>query len=553
MEKIWLKNYPADVPSTINPERYSTLVEMLEDACLRFANKPAFENLGQVLTFSELLQKSRQIAAYLQNNLQLKKGDRLAIMLPNLLQYPIILLAALQMGLIVVNLNPLYTERELLIPLQDSSAKVVFVLANFMNNLNNILEKTAIKHVIITEVGDELNLVKGSLVNYYLKYVKKEIPQSRLSNALKYKDIFSAHHNPFQPVEIQPTDLAFLQYTGGTTGIPKGAMLTHRNLVANILQCSAWISGALQEGEEVVITALPLYHIFSLTICCLAFMHLGALSLLITNPKNVNSFVKILKKNRFTVFVGVNTLYSALIQHKEIHSVSFCDLKLALAGGMLVTKKVAEAWERITKKPIVMGYGLTEASPVVTINPLNLTTFNTSIGLPAPSTEIAILDETGNNVPLGFPGELCVCGPQVMMGYWRQPEETQAVLLSGWLRTGDIVTIDEGGFIYLVDRKKDMILISGFNVYPSEVEEVLLTHPGVLEAAVIGVPDSELNELVKAIIVRKDVSLTKQDLLDFCQDKLSRYKLPKIIEFRNVLPKSNVGKVLKKSLRQENV
>ncbi len=550
MEKLWLKNYPKEIPHAINPDEYSSLTALLLESCHKFANKSAFQNLGTRFTYQAILEKSIQFAVFLQKRLGLKKGDRLAIILPNIVQYPIILLAALQLGLIIVNVNPLYTERELISPLQDSNARIAVVLANFASALVKVLPQTQLKHIIITELGDEFVGLKRFGINSYLRYIKKMVPAINLPNAIHYKDIFKSIKNcsSLDPVKIQPFDIAFLQYTGGTTGIPKAAVLTHRNLVANVLQCVAWIDNVLEEGKEVVVTALPLCHIFSLTICCFTFMKLGGLSLLITNPRDIKKFVKQLKKVPFTVFIGVNTLYQALIRNANFSKLSFKQMKLSLAGGMPVSNKVAEEWQSLTKKPIITGYGLTEASPVVTINPLNLKEFNGSIGLPVPSTEIAILDESGNNVPLGTAGELCVAGPQVMQGYWHQPEETKQVLTAnGWLHTGDIVTMNEAGYLYIVDRKKDMILVSGFNVYPKEIEEVLLSHSGILEAAVVGV-NSELGEVVKAYIVRKDPQLQQEDILRFCRKKLTGYKLPRLIEFREELPKSNLGKILKNEL-----
>lgn len=551
MEKIWLKSYPQNIPPTINPDIYPSLVAMLQESCEQYANKPAFQNFGVQMTYRSLSEKSLALAAFFQKDLLLKKGDRIAIMLPNVLQYPIILLAALQLGLIIVNLNPLYTERELLLPLQDSGAKAIIVLANFTRPLQNILTKTALEHIIVTEVGDEFPSLKRILINSYLKYVKHAVPSFRLPKIILYRDAMDKGKTlTFNPVSLTPNDIAFLQYTGGTTGKSKGAMLTHRNLIANVLQCIAWIDQVLEKGKEIVVTALPLYHIFSLTICCFAFLNLGGLSLLITNPRDMKSFIKQLKKVPFTVFVGVNTLYDVLLKQDTFHQLNFNHLKLALAGGMSVMKSVAKRWHDATQKPIVMGYGLTEASPVVTILPLTQKIFSESIGLPVPSTDIAILDDAGNPVPLGRAGELCVSGPQIMQGYWQQPQETQDVLRDGWLHTGDIVVMDEQGYLYLIDRKKDMILVSGFNVYPNEIEEVIASHPGVAEVAVVGIPHAELGEIVKAFIVKRDKSLTEEDIRALCKEKLTGYKQPKTIEFCPALPKSNIGKILKQKLRE---
>lgn len=551
MEKIWLKSYPPGVPPTIDPDAYPSLSALLIDACQKYADLPAFENLGTTITYRELHDKSVHLAACLQKKLGLVKGDRIALMMPNLLQYPIALMAALQAGLVVVNINPLYTERELLLPLKDSGAKAIIVLGHFTKALAKILPETNLEHIIITEVGDEFSTLKRFGINTYLKYIKKMAPASNLTNAISYRDLL--HDKPtFDPVDIQSEDLAFLQYTGGTTGVPKGAMLTHRNMVANILQCLVWIDGTLEFGKEIVITALPLYHIFSLTICCFAFIRFGGLSRLITNPRDMSSFIKHLQKNPFTVFIGVNTLYHEMMRHREFLNIDFTKTKLCLAGGMPVLQSVADRWEELTQKNIIMGYGLTEASPVVSISPLTIKFFSPSIGLPMPSTDVAIVNEAGDNLPIGEAGELTVKGPQVMKGYWHQPEETALVLnKEGWVLTGDIARIDSGGYIYIIDRKKDMILVSGFNVYSVEIEDVLSMHPGISEVAVLGVPDVHTGEAVKAYIVRNDPSLTEEEVISFCRQKLTGYKIPKLIEFRDSLPKTNVGKVLKRALRAE--
>lgn len=552
MEKIWLKSYPANVTHEIDPDKFASIRDLLTVSCQRFSSQPAFENRGTTLTYQQLLKKSSQLAAYLQQQLGLQKGDRLAIMLPNLLQYPIVLFAALQLGLVVVNINPLYTAREMLIPLKDSGAKAIIVLSLFCKNLQQIRSQTALEHIIITDLGDEYPTLKRFLVNGYLKYIKKLIPKVNLLSALNYRQVMGAAMGlTLKPVAIQATDLAFLQYTGGTTGIPKGAMLTQRNIIANILQCAQW-HGFLQEGRETIVECLPLYHIFALT-CCLVFWHLGEVGLLITNPKDIKSFIKHLSRYPFTVFLGVNTLYLELTRHPLFKKLNFKTLKLAVAGGMAVAPPVAQSWQSITGKPILMGYGLTEASPVVTINPLEQTHFTLSAGLPLPSTEIKIIDDEGNALLLSQPGELLVRGPQVMQGYWQQPAETQAAFLSGWLRTGDIACMDEQGYIYLIDRKKDMILVSGFNVFPHEIEEVITSHPGVLEAAVIGIPSEQTGETVKAYVVLKDKQLTQHDLHLFCKQKLTGYKLPRSYEFREMLPKSNIGKILKRKLREDEV
>lgn len=551
MEKIWLKNYPAGTPETIDPESYSSLGAFLKECCEKYADLPAIENLGTVLTYREMYQKGLQLAGLLQKKLQMKKGDRIAIMLPNLLQYPIALIAAMHIGLVVVNINPLYTERELVFPLKDSGAKAILVLANFTRTLAKVIPDTQLQHIIVTEVGDEFPAFKRFAINSLLKYIKRMVPSQKIPNAIHYHDLMQEKMAP-DPVAVNSDDIAFLQYTGGTTGVPKGAMLTHRNIIANIMQCYVWINDQLQDGQETIITALPLYHIFSLTICAFVFVKLGGLSRLITNPRDMHHFLKHLQKNKFTVFVGVNTLFHEMMRHQEFLSIEFEQVKLCLAGGMPVLQSVADRWQELTGKNIIMGYGLTEASPVVTINPLTINYFSPSIGLPVPSTDVAIWDDDGNALGLNEPGELVVQGPQVMKGYWQKPEDTKAVLNdAGWLRTGDIAKIDEQGYVYIIDRKKDMILVSGFNVYSVEVEDVIAMHPGVSEVAVLGVPDVHTGEAVKAYIVKKDPNLTEEDIITFCRTKLTGYKIPHLFEFRDTLPKTNVGKILKRAIREE--
>lgn len=551
MEKIWFNYYPPGIPHTINPDEYPSLTALLVESCKKYATLPAIENMGTTFSYQELLDKSLHLAACLQKKLGLVKGDRIALMMPNLLQYPIALLAAMHLGLVVVNINPLYTERELKFPLKDSGAKAIIVLANFAGTVAKVLADTQLEHVIITQVGDEFPALKRFGVNSYLKYIKKMVPSINLSEAIQYRELLQADVT-LDPVTIAAEELAFLQYTGGTTGVPKGAMLTHRNLVANILQCIAWIDNTLQEGEEIVVTALPLYHIFSLTICCFAFIKLGGLSMLITNPRDMPDFLKHLQKNRFTVFVGVNTLFHEMMKRAEFLNINFKPVKMTLAGGMPVLQSVADRWQELTKKNIIMGYGLTEASPVVTISPLTITGFSPSIGLPVPSTDVAIVNDEGEQLPIGEIGELVAKGPQVMKAYWQNVEETQKVLDGdGWLRTGDIATIDDHGYVYIVDRKKDMILVSGFNVYSVEVEDVIAMMPGVSEVAVVSVPDRHSGEAVKAFIVKNKPELTEEDVIAFCRTKLTGYKIPKCIEFRDSLPKTNVGKILKRALRSE--
>ncbi|MBA2655104.1 MAG: AMP-binding protein [Gammaproteobacteria bacterium] len=551
MEKIWEKNYPPDVAFTINPDAYSSVSELLEETFQKYAHQPAFENFGVQLSYQELQNKVQHFAAYLQKVLKLQKGDRIAIMLPNCLQYPLVLLAALRLGLVIVNINPLYTERELTIPLKDSGAKAIVVLTNFAASLSHIISETQLEHVIVTDLGDLLTPLKGWMINFVLRYIKKAIPPFNLLRKLSFKNALHAGSKlTLDPVHIESSDTAFLQYTGGTTGVPKGAMLTHRNMISNILQSAGWIGHVLTEGKEVIVTALPLYHIFSLTVCCFTFIKLGCKGLLITNPRDFKGFIKELCKQKFTIFVGVNTLFEALLRQPGFDKIEWSNTNLVLAGGMAVLKSTAEKWQAATNMPIIMGYGLTEASPVVSINPLSLTKFNASIGLPITATNVEIRDDANKSVSLGSAGELCVQGPQVMKGYWNNEKETKETLSDdGWLKTGDIALMDDQGYIYLIDRKKDMILISGFNVYPIEVEEIIASHPGVEEVAVIGVPDTQSGESVKAFIVKKDPELTEEDIRALCKEKLTGYKRPSLIEFCSDLPKSNVGKILKQKLR----
>lgn len=551
MEKIWLKSYPANVPAEINPQQFSSLVDLLEKNCQQYRDKPAFSNLGTSISYSDLETQSRHFATYLQQILELKKGARVAIMLPNILQYPIAMFGVLRAGLTAVNVNPLYTAPELAHQLKDSGAEAIVVLANFAGVLEKALPNTQVKHVIVTEIGDLMGLFKAQLVNFVIKYVKKMVPAWHIASVIPFKKVMTdgARVN-FNKIKINAEDIAYLQYTGGTTGVAKGAMLTHGNMVANILQTVTFVSGAVREGQEIVIVALPLYHIFSLTICCLTFLELGGHGILITNPRDIPHFVKELSKVPFSVFVGVNTLYNALLNNAEFRKLDFSSLRLSVAGGMAMQRAVAERWQQLTGKFVLEGYGLTEASPVVSVNPINITIFTGSIGVPLPSTDVKICEEDDSEVPVGETGELWVKGPQVMKGYWQKEDETKHVLTADdWLKTGDIVRMDEKGFMYLVDRKKDMIIISGFNVYPNEVEDVIAAHPGVLEVGVIGVPSPQTGEAVKAYIVKKDPNLTEKDILDFMHTRLTRYKVPKIIEFRTELPKSNVGKILRRKLR----
>lgn len=552
MEKVWLKRYPADVPENIDPNRYSSLVEMFENAALRYADSPAFINMGEVMTFRKLEERSRAFAAYLQNELGLKKGDRVALMMPNLLQYPIALFGVLRAGMVVVNVNPLYTPRELEHQLNDSAASAIVIVSNFAHTLEKIVYNTQVKHVILTRMGDQLSPAKATLVNFVVKYIKRLVPKYHLPNAISFRSVIQlGRRMQYVKPDVINDDLAFLQYTGGTTGVAKGAMLTHRNMQANLEQAKAAYAPLLRPGQELIVTALPLYHIFALTVNCLLFIELGGRSLLITNPRDIPGFVKELARYPFTAISGVNTLFNAMLNNADFHKLDFSTLRLSVGGGMSVQKSVADKWEQLTGKHLLEGYGLTECSPLVAGNPYDLKHYSGSIGLPVPSTEIRLVDDAGQDVPWGHPGELLVKGPQVMLGYWQRPEATDEVLKDGWLSTGDIVTVDEQGFLRIVDRKKDMILVSGFNVYPNEIEEVVSQHAKVLEVAAIGVPSHSSGEKVKICVVKKDPSLTADELLDHCRRNLTGYKVPKIIEFRDELPKSNVGKILRRELREQ--
>lgn len=554
LHKVWLNRYPADVPADINPDRYRSLIELFEHAALRYAEQTAFINMGQSMSFRQLDARSRAFAAYLQQGLGLKKGDRVALMMPNLLQYPIALFGILRAGMIVVNVNPLYTPRELEHQLNDSGASAIVIVSNFAHTLEKVVAKTQVKHVILTRLGDQLSPAKGTLVNFVVKYIKKMVPKYYLPGAISFRQaLHSGAQLEYVKPEIINDDLAFLQYTGGTTGVAKGAMLTHRNMQANLEQTKATYGSLLKACEHTVVTALPLYHIFALTVNCLLFIELGGANLLITNPRDIPGLVKELAKYPFTAITGVNTLFNALLNDAAFNQLDFSTLSLSAGGGMAVQKAVAERWEKLTGHYLLEGYGLTECSPLVSVNPYDITCHNGSIGLPVPSTDIMLVDEAGNEVPEGEPGELCIKGPQVMLGYWQRPDATDEVLKNGWLRSGDIVTVDHEGFLRIVDRKKDMILVSGFNVYPNEIEDVLMLHPKVREAAAIGVPNDVAGEMVKICVVKKDPSLTKDELLAHCKKHLTGYKIPKIVEFRDELPKTNVGKILRRELREEAI
>lgn len=554
LHKVWLNRYPADVPAEINPDRYGSLIDLFEHAALRYAAQTAFINMGQSLSFRQLDDRSRAFAAYLQQGLGLKKGDRVALMMPNLLQYPIALFGVLRAGMIVVNVNPLYTPRELEHQLNDSGASAIVIVSNFAHTLEKVVAKTAVKHVVLTRLGDQLSPAKGTLVNFVVKYIKRMVPKYYLPGAISFRQVLqNGAQMTYTRPEILNGDVAFLQYTGGTTGVAKGAMLTHRNMQANLEQTKATYGSLLKAGEETVVTALPLYHIFALTVNCLLFIELGGANLLITNPRDIPGLVKELSKYPFTAITGVNTLFNALLNDEGFNKLDFSTLTLSAGGGMAVQKAVAERWEKLTGHYLLEGYGLTECSPLVSVNPYDIQCHNGSIGLPVPSTDIMLVDDEGNEMPEGEPGELCIKGPQVMAGYWQRQDATEEVLKNGWLRSGDIVTVDHEGFLRIIDRKKDMILVSGFNVYPNEIEDVLMLHPKVREAAAIGVPNDAAGETVKICVVKKDDSLTKDELIAHCKRHLTGYKIPRIVEFRDELPKTNVGKILRRELREEAV
>lgn len=552
-EHVWLNSYPSGVPHTINPEEYPSLVNMFEEAIKRFPDKIAFTNVGQAISYRTFDNLSRDFANYLNHVLKLPPQSRVVIMLPNIFQYPIAMFGILRAGHIVVNANPLYTSKELAHLLKDSEANAILILENFAHVLQAAITQASVKHIIMTEIGDLLGL-KGKVINFVVRHVKKMIPAWSLPDVVTFKKAVKLGHSyPYESTVLTHHHIAFLQYTGGTTGIFKGAVLTHRNMVANVLQATAWIRPHLGtlESIDALITALPLYHIFSLTANCLTFFILGITNVLITNPRDIPRFIKELKRQPFSGITGVNTLFSALLHHPDFASVNFSKLRMSLGGGMAVQQKVAKMWASITGCPLIEAYGLTEASPAVCINPFTLTEFNNSIGLPIPSTEVSIRDDEGNEKSLGESGELWVRGPQVMREYWKQPVETRNVLTpEGWLKTGDIAKIDERGYVRLVDRKKDMILVSGFNVYPNEVEDIIALHPKVREVAVVGIIHDNVGEIVKAFIVPSDTSLTAENIIEHCHQYLTNYKIPRQVEFRSELPKTNVGKVLRRALRE---
>ena len=555
MDKIWLKNYPQGVPAEIDVSKYTSLRDMFERAVEKFATRPAYTNMGRTIDYTELDQESRRFGAWLQNEAGLGRGDRVAIMMPNVLQYPIAVFGALRAGMTVVNTNPLYTARELEHQLNDSGATVIVIVENFAHVLAEVIARTKVKHVVITGVGDLLRFPKSAIVNFVVRKIRKQVPPYHLPGAISFRSALEAGARfELRHVEVEHEDIAFLQYTGGTTGVSKGAMLTHRNLVANVLQAEAWMSQWISEGEQIIITALPLYHIFALTANCLVFICVGANNVLITNPRDFRGFVQELKKFPFTYISGVNTLFNALLHTAGFETVDFSHLRVTLGGGMAVQGAVADKWKQVTGNYLTQAWGLTETSPAACIN-LFETPFNGSIGLPIPSTEISIRDDDGNELPVGAVGEICVRGPQVMRGYWNRPDETAQVMFAdGSLRTGDIGRIDQDGYVFIEDRKKDMILVSGFNVYPNEVESVAVTHPAVLEVAAVSQADERSGEAVALfVVVKPGQQLTEREMIEHCRKSLTGYKVPKHVYFRQELPKTNVGKILRRALRDEIV
>ena len=552
MERIWLPRYPAGVPSDIDLAAFANICEVFEQSTRRFGQRPAFANMGTAISYFEMDQLTRNFAAYLQSELKLLRGTRIALMMPNVLQYPVALFGVLRAGCTAVNCNPLYTPRELRNQLLDSGAEVIVVVENFAWVVEKAIASSNVKHVLVTRLGDMLKFPMGLMVNSIAKYVKRLVPKWHLPGAVSMTAALRIGEGlPFERVPIGADDLAFLQYTGGTTGVPKGAMLSHGNIIANLQQAHAWLRPVLEEGRETVVTALPLYHVFALMANCLLFLKIGATNVLITDPRDIAGFVKELARQPFTAITGVNTLFNLLLNNPDFAKLDFRSLRVSLGGGMAVQKAVAERWKQVTRKALLEGYGLTETSPFVSANPLDLADYNGSVGLPFPSTEIAIRDEEDHDVTLGEVGELCVRGPQVMKGYWKKPGETAKVMTQdGFLRTGDLATVDRVGFLRIVDRKKDMIIVSGFKVYPTELEDVLATCPGVHEAAAFGVPDSASGQAVRVAVVRKDPALTAQDVIRYCREHLTAYKIPRSVEFREELPKSPIGKVLRRVLSE---
>lgn len=553
MDKRWFEQYQNGVPHEIDSSQYLSLVSLFKESCSHYANRVAYSNLGSEITYSQLDHLSRDFAAYLQQ-LGLKKGARVAIMMPNILQYPVALFAILRAGFIVVNTNPLYTPDEVIHQMNDSGAEVIIVLANFAKTVEKALPSmTSIKHVIVTQIGDLFPAFKKLIVNFIVKHVKKMVPSYKIPHAVAFNyTLLEGKQATLHHVDLNHDDIAFLQYTGGTTGVAKGAILTHGNMISNVLQAYSWIAPLGIGDKDIIVTALPLYHIFSLTANCLTFMKIGAKNILITNPRDIGHFIDEIKNSEFTAITGVNTLYNALLNHPKFKEINFSKLKLALSGGMALQKSVSLRWTEMSKKRVLEAYGLTETSPAATMNPMYMEGYNGSIGLPLPSTDVSIRDDNGDEVAIGSSGELCIKGPQVMPGYWKRPDETSLVFTKdGFLKTGDIARMDEEGFIYLVDRKKDMIVVSGFNVYPNEVEQVIGMHPGVLEVGVVGIVDAESGERVKACIVKREPDLTADQIIAHCREHLTAYKIPKIVEFFNELPKTNVGKIMRRALKEK--
>ncbi|MEA9356891.1 AMP-binding protein [Bacteriovorax sp. PP10] len=552
MDKIWLKNYQPGVPANIEDqiEKYLSIGDLLEESFSKYSQTQAFNCMGKGLTYQEVDVLSRQFASYLQNDLKLQKGDRVALMMPNILQYPVALFGVLRGGFVAVNVNPLYTGRELQHQLKDSGAKAIVVFENACHTLQGVLEKTDVKHVLTTNIGDMLGFPKSLLVNFVIKKVKKMVPEWSIPSSKSFiVELRKGNPKTFKKPEMKLEDIAFLQYTGGTTGVAKGAILTHKNIVANMCQARAWLSPGLSIGKEILISPLPLYHIFSLTVS-MVFVSIGATNVLITNPRDMAGFIKELKKWKFTVLPGVNTLFNGLLNHPEFKTVDFGPMKIALGGGMAVQKAVADKWKEVTGKVLLEAYGLTETSPAACINPLNLKEYNGFIGMPISSTDVVIKDDNDKTLGIDEIGEICIKGPQVMPGYWHRDDETAKVMTAdGFFKSGDIGFINNDGYVKIVDRKKDMILVSGFNVYPNEIEDVVATHPKVFEVAAIGVPDEKTTEAIKLFIVKKDESLTAEEIIAFCRKELTNYKVPKLVEFRTELPKTNVGKILRKDLR----
>ena len=551
MDKPWLSQYPAGVPADIDEHRFASLKDMLAASCARFASLPAYSAMGETMTFRQLDEASRAFAAWLQKAAGLRRGDRVALMMPNLLQYPVALFGVLRAGMVVVNVNPLYTPRELAHQLKDAGVSAIVVLENFAHTLEQVIASTAVRTVVTTQVGDLLPPLQRLLTNAVVKHVKKLVPPWHLPGAVDFRSALAAgRERTLDDIDLRHSDLAFLQYTGGTTGVAKGAMLSHGNMVANVLQVGAWMSPNLNDGEETLILPLPLYHVFALT-GALSFFAKGAQTVLIPNPRDLPAFLKVLRHTRFTAIIGVNTLFRALLDAPGFVAVELRPLKLAVAGGMAVQHVVAQRWKERAGVPLVEGYGLTESAPVAIANPVTIDAWSGQIGIPLPSTEAAILDDDGGPVALGEVGEICLRGPQVMQGYWNHPEETaKAFTPNGWLRTGDMGVMDERGSIRITDRKKDMIVVSGFKVFPNEIEDVLTLHPGVLEAAAVGVRDPRSGEAVKVVVVRRDPGLTEADVLAHCKQHLTAYKMPRVVEFRaDPLPKTNIGKILRRELR----